>query len=209
MDTLRLDHIVYAAPDLYVAVDDLEKRLGVRASPGGRHEGLGTRNALLSFSEEAYLEVIGPDPEQGQPAMPRPFGIDSLAAGRLVTWAAKESDLEARIEAARAADYDPGDAIPVSRATPDGRRLEWRLTMRPTPGGAGLVPFLIDWEASRHPAPDAARGCCLVSLRGEHPDPDRVRAQLDALGAQLPLTRVPEVALVAVLDTPNGRVELR
>ena len=83
------------------------------------------------------------------------------------------------------------------------------MTLRPTPGGDGLVPFLIDWQASRHPAPDAARGCSLVSLRGEHPDPDRVRAQLAALGAQLRLTGVPQVALVAVLDTPNGWVELR
>lgn len=209
MDALRLDHIVYAAPDLGAAVDALEKRLGVRASPGGRHEGLGTHNALLSFSDEAYLEVIGPDPEQPKPTTPRPFGIDSLAAGRLVTWAAKEPNLEARIEAARAADYDPGNVIPVSRATPDGRRLEWRLTIRPTPGGDGLVPFLIDWGTSPHPAPRTASGCALVSLRGEHPDPDSVRAQLDALGAPLALSQAPAVALVAELDTPNGRVELR
>ena len=209
MDELRLDHIVYAAPDLMAAIDDLEARLGVRASPGGSHEGLGTRNALLSFSDESYLELIGPDPEQAQPARPRPFGIDSLTAGRLVSWAAREPNLAGRIEVALAADYDAGSVIPMSRVTPDGRRLEWRLTIRATPGGDGLVPFLIDWGTSPHPSSRAARGCSLVSLRGEHPDPDAVSAQLDALGAPLALSRAREVALVALLDSPNGRVELR
>ncbi len=88
-----LDHIVYAVPDLAQAVADLQERLGVRATLGGKHTGRGTHNALLSLSAESYMEVIGPDPDQPPPAMPRPFGIDALTEPRLITWLAKATDL--------------------------------------------------------------------------------------------------------------------
>ncbi len=99
--------------------------------------------------------------------------------------------------------------IPVSRATPDGGLLAWQLTVRSAPAGDGLVPFLIDWGASSHPAATATPGCSLVELRGEHPDPEQVQRDLRALGTALDVNLAESPALVAVLDTPNGRVELR
>ena len=209
MSPLRLDHLVYAVPELGAGVDDLEKRLGVRASPGGKHVGLGTHNALISLGEDQYLELIAPDPEQPQPERPRPFGIDGLAGGRLAAWAAKEDDLDARVAAARGAGYDPGTILDLSREAPGGQRIEWRLTVSPTPAGDGLVPFLIDWGATPSPAQTAAKGCTLFAVRAEHPDPAAVRAPLAALGAELPLTQASAVSLIATLDTPLGRVELR
>ncbi len=209
MDAPRLDHIVYAAPDLDHAVVALEKQLGVRAVPGGRHPGLGTHNALLALSAESYVELIGPDPTQPDPAGPRPFGIDSLERGRVATWAVRASGLDARVAQARAAGFDAGRVIPVSRATPDGGLLAWQLTVRFAPAGDGLVPFLIDWGTTSHPAATAPPGCSLVELRGEHPDPEQVQRDLRALGTALDVNLVERPALVAVLDTPNGRVELR
>ena len=76
-----VDHLVYATPDLKASIDALEKRLGVRAAPGGQHPGRGTRNALIALSPTSYIEIIGPDPEQPKPDQPRQFGIDTLAAG--------------------------------------------------------------------------------------------------------------------------------
>ena len=59
-----VDHLVYATPDVEQSVAELEARLGVRASPGGQHLGLGTYNALLALGEACYLEIVGPDPLQ-------------------------------------------------------------------------------------------------------------------------------------------------
>ena len=59
-----LDHIVLAAPDLDEAKDAFDAQTGVMPIDGGPHEGLGTRNALVSFGDGTYLEIIAPDPEQ-------------------------------------------------------------------------------------------------------------------------------------------------
>jgi hypothetical protein len=204
-----LDHLVFAVPDLAAGVLDLERRLGVRATPGGKHVGLGTHNALLALSDSAYLEVIGPDPDQPAPARPRPFAIDRLAAGRLVTWARHTRDLDGCVARALAAGFDPGTPLAMSRTRPDGVRLDWKLTLRAEPAGDGLVPFLIDWGATPSPALSCAKGVSIRALRAEHPDPEPVRAALAAVGAVLALARGAAPALVATLATPNGVVELR
>jgi hypothetical protein len=201
--------VVYAVLDLEAGIADLEQRLGVRATPGGSHRGLGTRNALLALGPDVYLEIIGPDPDQPEPARPRPFGIGGLEGGRLVTWAVKADDLDRHVERARGAGYDPGEVRTMSRDRPDGVRLEWRLTLRAEPAGDGLVPFLIDWGTTPSPAIQAAAGCRLVALRGVHPRIAEVSPLLLALGVDLALDPAPVAGLVAVLDTPLGQVELR
>lgn len=204
-----LDHLVYAVPDVDAAVDALAARLGVRPTPGGRHPGIGTRNALLSLSDDAYLEVIGPDPDQPPPTQPRPFGIDQLTAPRLVTWLAKAHDLERQVQQLRAEGYNPGVITAMSRELPDGTRLAWRLTLPPQLLGDGLVPMLIEWHTDLHPAKTSARGCRLEALYGEHPRPDTVRPILEAMGLALDIRYGPTPALVAVLDTPRGQVTMR
>ena len=208
---LNVDHLVYAVPDLAGGIDAMERALGVRPAPGGQHPGWGTANALLALGPGMYLEVIGPDPDQPAPSRPRPFGIDRLSHGRLAGWAVKASDLDARIRASAARGYHPGRVLPGSRRQPDGTLLTWRLTLPedlPLPFD-GLIPFLIDWQTTAaHPAAAAPSGCTLTELRAEHPEPDQPQALLDALGVDLALTRGPAARLIAVIESPAGRVEL-
>ncbi|HJM88362.1 MAG TPA: VOC family protein [Dehalococcoidia bacterium] len=204
-----LDHLVYATPDLDAAVDDLEARLGVRAVLGGRHPGRGTYNALISLGADHYLEIIGPDPEQPEVAQPRGFGLDDLTVPQLRTWAAKAPDIDARIERARVAGYDPGPALAMSRERPDGVTLAWHLTPSGQSEGGWLVPFLIDWGGSPHPALTAPGGVTLDSLRAEHPTPDAIRPLLAALDVALDVDAGPEPRLIARLRTAGGVVELR
>jgi hypothetical protein len=203
-----LDHLVYATPDVAATVDELERALGVRPSPGGRFEAFGAMNHLLAVGVGMYLEVIGPDPTVPEPAMPRPFGIDELPTPALVTWAARTDDIDAAVDRARAAGYDPGTVLPLSRAGADGALLEWRLTLRSEVAHDGLVPFLIDWGTSPHPSTTAVGSAELVEWRGMHPDPAGLRAALAAVEVDLPIERAEQPALVARLRGPAGEVTL-
>jgi hypothetical protein len=206
---MRTDHVVYGVPDLASGMHELAERLGVRPAHGGRHVGRGTHNALLGLGDGTYLEVIAADPEQVPPPSPLSFALDRQRLPRLVGWACRTADLDERVAAARARGYDPGDVRQMSRRRPDGSLLQWRLTRHDADPGRLVVPFLIDWGDSPHPSETAPAGVRLVELRGEHPDPAIVREALAALGATLAVDEGPEPALVATLDTPRGRIELR
>src|SRR5262245_27306715 len=205
----RVDHLVYAAPDLNRGVEEVEKLLGVRATPGGQHPGRGTRNALITLGPSTYLEIIAPDPEQPHPKTPRPFGIDGLKESRLVAWAAKGDDLGRLRNEAERKGARLGEVISGSRRRADGVLLSWRYTDPRTVLADGLVPFFIDWGQSPHPARTAAQGASLIALRAEHPDAQRVQRLLRGLGIDLPVQTGATPALVAIIDSPRGRVELR
>jgi len=208
-----LDHLVLAAPDLAAAVAQFAELTGVEPAPGGHHVGVGTANYLVGLGREdgayrdAYLEIIGPDPDQPRPEQPRPFGIDELTASRLVTWGIHPAGVDAHIEAARARGYDPGPVRAMSRATPDGELLRWRLTQANL-GDSALVPFLIDWGAT---PPPPSRGLPLVPLRhfdATHPRPETVRPALAALAVELQVRAGNRAGLTAVLDGRHGPVVL-
>jgi hypothetical protein len=205
----RLDHLVYATPDLSAGVRQIETLLGIHATPGGQHPGEGTRNALVALGPASYLEIIGPDPDQPKPDRPRKFGIDDLKGPRLVTWAAKGSDLARLVADARRRGVSLGDVIPGSRRTPTGVLLSWHISDQRAMIADGLVPFFIDWGDTPHPATNAAAGATLISLRGEHPDPERVQRMLAELGLELPVVNGATPLLVATVAGTHGRVELR
>ncbi|MEU9167270.1 VOC family protein [Streptomyces sp. NPDC048420] len=201
----RLDHLVLATPDLAATVAELTRRTGVAPAPGGAHVGLGTRNHLVSLGGTAYLEIIGPDPDQPEPTGPRPFDVDTLAAARTVTWAISPPDLDTAVARARARGYDPGDIRPMSRRRPDGTLLRWRLTDGDSQHPSGLVPFLIDWGTSAHPTASDLPTTPLLSLRATAPSPAGIRPLLAALDTELPLAEGP-VGLSFTVDTPQGPV---
>ena len=205
----RVDHLVYATPDLAAGIESIEKLLGVRATPGGQHPGRGTRNALISLGPTIYLEIIGPDPDQPKPPIPRTFGIDDLRTASLATWAAKGDDLTQLFTDALSKGIKLGEVTSGSRRTPEGVLLAWRFTNSSTVVADGIVPFFINWGETLHPARTSAQGASLVSLRAEHPDADRVQKMLGELGLDLPVGKGSKPALIATITGPRGRVELR
>ena len=55
---LGIDHVVLAAADVDAAAGELEAKLGLAATGGGRHDALGTLNRLVWLGD-AYLELVG------------------------------------------------------------------------------------------------------------------------------------------------------
>jgi hypothetical protein len=193
----RIDHLVYAAPDLDAACAEIERRLGVAPSPGGQHIGRGTRNALVAIGPKSYLEIIAPDPDQPNPNRPRWFKIDSIEAPRLVGWAASATNLPQLVADAARRGVHLGSVTSGSRKRADGVALAWEVTDPTTVLADGIVPFFIDWKTSPHPATSATVGPTLVELRARHPDPQRLTAMLEALGVELPIERGDRAELTA------------
>jgi Glyoxalase-like domain len=201
---MLVDHLIYAAPDLFTAVADVEERFGVRAQAGGKHIGLGTHNALLALGRQTYLEIIAPDPDQPGLSIPGPFGVDR---GGLAGWAIACDDIDGSVAKARSHGYDPGEVTDGQRVGPTGTVLRWRAT-----GNAltdTLVPFLICWGDTEHPARTAPSGLILESIQIEHPDPPFLAPMLTALGADVAVKAATAPALVARLGGPNGSKVLR
>jgi hypothetical protein len=205
----KVDHLVYATPDLDLGVKTIESLIGVRATAGGQHPGLGTRNALIALGASTYLEIIGPDPDQPGLSQPRRFGIDDLKAPRLVGWVAKGTQLEQVVVNARNAGVGLGAVIAGSRKRPDGVVLSWRYTDPGVVLENRLIPYFIDWGASPHPASSAPRGATLVAFRAEHPEAGRVQATLRQLGLNVTVEQGSRPTLIATIASPKGRVELR
>jgi Glyoxalase-like domain len=202
-----LDHLIFGVPVLEDGVRQLERQFGVRAQPGGRHQGLGTHNALLGLGQGAYLEIIAPDPDQPPPATPRPFGLDALDHPRLAGWAVRCDDIDTRVAHARARGHDPGDPVELQRATTQGTLLRWRLTPYALAGGP--IPFLIDWADTVHPSGSAPPGLTLASFHLEHPQPEVVTRVLGALAVEVPVVRGTTSGLAARIAGPDGSADLR
>jgi hypothetical protein len=215
-----LDHLVFATPDLAATVDWFIGATGVVPAEGGRHLGRGTRNLLVGLGRAegtpagrvgtSYLELIGPDREHpADPGGRPPFGIGTLHSPRLVTWAVHPADPDAAVAAAAQAGVHLHELRPMSRRTPSGVLLSWRLTAADPMPFEGVLPFVIDWGDTPHPATDPALPRVdLIGFTGTHPDPTATAAALAALGVHLPVA--PGVAgLTAVLAGPGGRITLR
>ncbi|MFT4051388.1 MAG: VOC family protein [Microbacterium sp.] len=178
-----LDHVVIAGPDLPALVDWFTERTGVVAAFGGAHP-TGTANALVALTiggarGPQYIELIGPDPHRSQPELPETFGIATLDAPRVQAYAVHPADIAATVAAARERGFDPGDVSDLSRRTPDGTLLQWRLTRGENRRD---VPFLIDWGTTAHPGLGDIPAIELVSFERVEADPAPLRAVLEAYG---------------------------
>lgn len=202
--TATIDHLVYLCPDLGPAVADIAAQTGVRPAFGGQHPGLGTHNALLSLDGRTYLEIIAPDPAQPRPAE-LPFGLDTVTQPGLRAWAVAPDDLDAAVRRAASAGFDYPAVVSRRRRRADGRELSWRMTTYPQPPGGAVIPFLIDWDSSEHPANAAPAGLSLDQFRLRSPEPARLNALLRALGLELDVERASRPALSAVLRGPQGQ----
>ena len=94
----------------------------------------------------------------------------------------------------------------MTRTTPAGETLRWRLTPPPNKNdGDGVLPFLIEWPGTT-PAESAAKGVTLMSFVLRHPS-TTLASRLAEYGVAVTVEPGP-ASVTATLLTPNGVVEL-
>ncbi len=133
---LALDHVILAVPDLAGAADALERVLGLRATPGGRHPSLGTENALVPLGG-AYLELVAA--VDATAAAGSAFGRSALAAHakgpHFAGWVARADHLD-----------EAGPVVAMSRETPQGTTITWRMAAVERLGDGGVLPAFLAWD---------------------------------------------------------------
>jgi hypothetical protein len=141
-----IDHVVIVVRDLAQTVADYE-RAGFTVTPGGEHLGGATHNALISFANGTYFELIAfrePDRPQDHRWWQR------LRRGEgLVDYALLSDELEAEAAHARRSGLDPRGPVDGGRRRPDGERLAWRSFALGQGVGQTALPFVIQDVTSR------------------------------------------------------------
>ena len=210
---LRLDHLVIVAPTLEAGGDYVEKLLGVRPWPGGKHRELGTHNLLLRIGEDVFLEVIAADPGATDHHGPRVFGIgapgspcaDWEVGRRRNTWVGRVEELEPVVR-------EHGAIVGQMKAVTRGER-HWHMAI-PADGSlpqAGAVPTPVQYEPGMVPARHMPENClALRELIVETPRAGELRSLYASLGVVGPVVIQPGecMRLRAFVAGDRGTVEI-
>lgn len=208
---LTFDHFIWGVPNLQEGMAYFEQLTGVRPVIGGSHPGRGTKNALVSFGDGTYLELMGPDPEQDSfaPARDRlPEIIASLDAPSLLTVILRSNDLDALAVKAEKAGIEFHGPEAVSRQQPNGDVLSWRLGFTFDTGYGLLAPVYIDWQDCVHPSSTAPGGIELLNIEMHHPEADALRRFYQALGVELTVRKADRPGLQALIKAGDEEIVL-
>jgi hypothetical protein len=135
----QLDHVVLVARELNTAIAD-HRRRGFTVTPGGEHADGVTHNALISFADGSYLELVAfRDIDR---ALTHRWWKVAADGGGLADFALLSDDLAADSAAlAELVKTPPKDG---GRIRPDGVELKWRTAVLKAP-----LPFVIEDLTSR------------------------------------------------------------
>jgi hypothetical protein len=200
------DHMQLGCGDLQKGIDFVEKHIGIRAAVGGVHPGRGSRNALLSFGDRRYLEILAPDP--AQPRSNDYRHLYEIESPRVIGWAAHVDDMDAVMKRLTTAGLAFQPVKDGSRKRPSGQVLRWKaLTLKDDHGG--LLPFFIEWSKdSPHPASDAPGGAQLQSFEIAAPNADDLKALAQKMGLDAPVVKAAQPALRTSVKGPKGSLSL-
>jgi len=169
---------------------------------GGPHPGGGTRNALVSFGEGAYLEIIAPDTQQ-ELAGTNGERFARLPRTQLLHWAVRSDNLAALSARLSAGGLTPGAVRDMARVAPGGEELKWQLMGVSGRELGGLMPFFIDWQNTPHPSGTAPVVGRLTSVQLGLPASAQHSGFLGEVLAGLVAAKA-EPGLAVVFESPAG-----
>lgn len=143
------DHFVHVVNDPQKAIERC-KELGIHAVNGGRHENLGTYNALSYFGL-SYIEFIDVFSEElANEAAKVNHGLiksvlDEKEEGA-VRIALRSKDLQADAKRFASLGFEVNGPTDFSRTRPDGSIIKWKLLFVGREGISPELPFFIEWD---------------------------------------------------------------
>lgn len=129
----QIDHIVILVTELEQAIADYTA-LGFTVVPGGDHPGGATHNALVSFNDAAYFELIA----FKRPAAEHRWWHKGRAGEGLLDYALLPGAIDEDMAAARDRGLALEGPTPGGRRRPDGVQVAWQIGRAPTAD----LPFL-------------------------------------------------------------------
>ena len=202
-----LDHVVIAVGDLEQAIADY-RSLGFTVTPGGRHPGRTSHNALIVFEDGAYIELIAwtaPNDAERWNVLHRKHG-DGFMDFALIP-----EDVPRATAEAKARGLPLEGPIDGGRIRPDGVELEWQTARQATfdlPFFCGdVTPRALrvpEGDVRRHA--NGARGVATVVIAVNDLDVSvaRYRAMLGGAVACTPALEVAGTGLRMVLFMLEG-----
>ncbi|WP_227420706.1 VOC family protein [Roseitranquillus sediminis] len=193
---MNLDSLVVTAATLDEGTAYVEDLLSVRLSPGGRHDGAGTHNNLLSLGPDCYLQVVAVDPDAPPPVRPRWFNLDWFRGPpRLSGWFVRVPDVEEAIR------YGMEGMSPPQRIARE--TFAWRISIPRDAMEQEVCCAPAFLELLGAPMPDILPdvGCRLIELQVGHRDPQSLR--LPPI-ERVKLTASEHPGLRAIIATPSG-----
>ena len=205
----KIDHIVYAVPNLDQALVDFEAKTGITPVFGGYHKNQGTKNALVNIGEGAYLELITIDHENTMITPPRWMGVDLITEAQVTRWSLKSDQLTEDSQALKAFDPQMGAIQGGQRNTAAGDLLSWMMIMPLAKPAVEIAPFVTSWGAeSIHPTQHLPQEYPLLEIDFFHPDPVSLADLWLQLELSYPIKPASMPRIKIVLEGPKGRVEL-
>ena len=205
----HIDHVIVGTNDLESGMASIERLTGVRPAVGGAHTGQGTRNALLSLGDGTYLELYAPNPAEPVNS-PEVRELRDLAGLRPLGWAIAPDDAKAMRSTLAEQGFELSPPEPGSRARPDGSELKWE-TFGFENFDSALAPFFIRWTqpVHLHPSRTSPRGCRLVAIRLQQPEPKRLTDVIRSLRLAVVVAEAGDQRMEVELACPTGPVSLR
>lgn len=135
-----IDHVVVAVDDLRQTMGDYE-RLGFTVTFGGDHAHRGSHNALITFQDGSYIELIA---FKHEPPVKDNTWWDLLQTGEgLVDFALVSDDLLTELQRLTSQDLEITGPMEGGRLRTNGVRVAWRLA-RLNVNAVERLPFVID-----------------------------------------------------------------
>ncbi len=204
----KIDHLVYATTNFEDSIEWFEDISGVRPVFGGYHKAKGTKNALVRIGDKMYLEILGIDESNDSIKKNRWMGIDLLTKPQLTRWALASDNLEKDASCLKSYDQHLGEIKAGSRKKQNGNTLAWEMIMPLAKPAIDLLPFMIDWGKSVHPAQNLNAACKLKCLNFCHPKALEIEQIFKKLGLNLEIKKAEEASIKAVINCPKGIIEL-